>query len=171
MKTDEELIAEFIAERGVTRCPTATVLPTQRGAVSAEDVQLLRRIGDAAAEAWSRKRANRRQRQKLSARAKAGPPSMPAHAPTPAPVKSTPNRPAAFPRRARVFDLIEESLLEGGATVDSIARAVAEQTGRPLVKVTKTVKTQLSRMRQTRGLRITTERVDGRAVYSATKAV
>jgi ATP-dependent Clp protease ATP-binding subunit ClpA len=169
-RRDQELIAKFIAERGVTRCPTVVVVPTQGGVVSAEDMQLLRRIGDAADQAWSWKRGNRHLRQILSARAKAG-----AATPTPprviatAPMKTAAEKRPAAPKKAGVFALIEQELLKGGVTVDSIARAVAEQTGRPLAKVTKTTRTQLSRMRQTRGLRITTERKDGRAIYWATK--
>ena len=160
---DQALIAEYLASRGATRCPTAAVLPTQGGVVSAEDRELLRRISDASAEEWSRKRAQRQAR----ARASAAP--NPPRAVAPAPMKTAPEKPPAIPKKAGVFELIERELIKGGVTVDSIARAVAEQPGRPLAKVLKTTKTQLSRMRATRGLRITTERKDGRAIYWATK--
>jgi hypothetical protein len=38
--TDREVVTEFIRTRGVTRCPTACVLPTQ-GAVAAADREAL----------------------------------------------------------------------------------------------------------------------------------
>lgn len=58
--TDDELIQRHIAERGVTRCPTAACAPTS-GAVSEAD-QAAVRDRDPVGDAWRRKHGLARRR-------------------------------------------------------------------------------------------------------------
>lgn len=87
--------------------------------------------------------------------------------------KKTEEQTAAKPKAPKgnggVLDIIERMLLKGKVSVADIVAECAALTGREAGGLTATVKTQISRMKTTRGLIIARETDNGVSRYSARK--
>jgi hypothetical protein len=72
------------------------------------------------------------------------------------------------PKRPGVIDLIVESLTQAsapGVSVVDMVERLAAATGRDPAHLTNTVKTQLSRLQKTRGIKVERMRVEGVMLY------
>jgi hypothetical protein len=80
------------------------------------------------------------------------------------------NKPNDEAKRPGVIALIIESLThtpEPGISVVELVTSLATTTGRDPAQLTNTVKTQLSRLQQTRGIKIERVRINGVVRYKA----